>query len=160
MTSMTPSDTRNRLAELLEAGIGATDALRVQLTAERQALEAQDSAALELAAGAKSHCLQTLEQLEQDRLAFLSDCGFSNDNNGMQALCKSVDNTDKLAVTWQRYQALARDCQQANMTNGAILRLRHQQIAAALAALSGRRAETYGPAGTASGGGCRALAEA
>lgn len=160
MTPVTQSAARARLGRMLESGIAAATAFAGHLVAEREALEQQDTAALDCAARDKQHSLLTLELVENERVALLEECGFSNDHDGMRALQEWCDRDGALDDQWQNYLAVARECQQANMTNGAILRLRHQQIASAIAALSGASPQTYGPSGSNDSSGSRALAEA
>lgn len=160
MASLTQNELRSRLDKLLDAGLTATAELSGLLKAERRALEQQDSEALEGAAAAKGQCLEALELLENERSALLKNANFPDDHAGMDALQDWCDPGGMLQTRWHRYLEVAGECRQANMTNGAILRLRHQQIASALATLSGRRPETYGPSGMNGGGSSRALAEA
>ncbi|MBT8085340.1 MAG: flagellar protein FlgN [Woeseia sp.] len=160
MASATPTEMRASLDNVLQAGIDAATTLLDELAAERDALHSQDGDALECAAQQKQICLQEIETREQERKALLAKAGFADDRNGMLAMIERCAAGTEIGSQWQRYLAVAEECQQANTTNGAILRLRHQQIASALAVLSGCNPTTYGPTGNNDGGGSRALAEA
>lgn len=160
MVAVTQSAARARLSRMLESGIEAASMLGTHLAAERTALEQHDAAALEIAARDKQHGLLTLELLENERFALLNECGYKDDQDGMREMQTWCDQDGVLEARWQSYLAVAKECQQANLTNGAIMRLRHQQIASALAALSGSSPQTYGPSGKSGNGGSRALAEA
>ncbi|MGB5247051.1 MAG: flagellar protein FlgN [Woeseia sp.] len=160
MDPVTQSAARARLGRMFESGIAAATAFAMHLDAERKALEAQDLAALEQAARDKQHCLLTLELLENERAALLEESGYQNNHDGMRDLQNWCDRDGALAGQWQSYLQVASKCQQANMTNGAIMRLRQQQIASAIAALSGCSPQTYGPKGDNGNRGSRALAEA
>lgn len=160
MMPVTPALARTRLSQLLASGIAAATALGDQLQAERDALERQDTAALAQATTLKQACLADLENRELERHQLLQQTGFTDDRDGMRALTDWCLADAAALEQWQDYLALAKDCQQANMANGAILRLRHQQFASALALLSGSTAPTYSAAGASDGHGTRALGEA
>lgn len=146
-----------RLATNVASGVAATAALQGHLKAERDALERQDCDALLEAAAAKQQALDSLEAIEAERVRLLRNAGLAADEQGMQAVAIGYP---ELSDAWQRYKDLASACRDENLTNGAILRLRHQQFAGAFAVLSGSGPPTYGPAGTSDGRSTRALAEA
>jgi flagellar biosynthesis/type III secretory pathway chaperone len=144
------------LRAMLAAGLDAAGRFEALLAEERQALETRDSAALAALATRKQAAVSELESIEARRVRALKQAAIPNDAAGMQRLLASADDQQR----WQDYLDLAGRCQQANMTNGAVIRLRHQQIADALAVLSGDRRETYGPNGSGRPANSRALAEA
>ncbi|MEQ8207865.1 MAG: flagellar protein FlgN [Woeseia sp.] len=148
--------TATQLETIIEGGIDGTSRLVAILGRERAALEAQDAGLLLELAAEKQGCLSELEELETQRTGLLQQHNFSNDNAGMQSLLAGTRSADD----WQRYLDLAARCQAENQTNGAIIRLRHQQISATLAVVSGERQSTYGPSGDRPAAQSRALAQA
>lgn len=156
----TPVDIQRELSELLDAGTRAAETLAGHLQAERAALETEDLEALGRAAQAKEAVLSDLERVESRRSALLARCGLAADSAAMQALGERCDDPAVLTGKWQHYLAVADDCQRVNTTNGAILRLRQQQIASTLAVLTGGREATYGPRGSGTVTATRDLGEA
>lgn len=148
---MTPSGktaTATRLAELLHSGTAIAEELAASLDAERAALEEPDASELDTATAKKESCLQRFQSFEGDRRDLLRGTEFSDDLDGMAALMSWCDADDVLVDRWHSYLDRARDCQQSNMTNGAIIRLRLQQNAGALAVLSGTTPATYDGSGS------------
>lgn len=148
--------TATQLENVIANGIDGASRLLACLGRERAALETQDATQLLELAGEKQACLDELEKLEAQRTDLLQQRKLGNDDAGMQRL---LDGT-RSAANWQRYLDLAARCQAENQTNGAIIRLRHQQISAALAVISGERQSTYGPSGDRPAAQSRALAQA
>ena len=144
------------LSALIDAGIDAAVKFEALLAEEREILETRDSAALAELAKRKQQAVSELEELEARRCALLRSAAVANDAEGMQTQLEHAEDRER----WQHYLDLAGRCQQANMTNGAIIRLRHQQISDALAILSGAGSETYGPAGNSRTATSRSLAKA
>ncbi len=142
---------------LLDDGYRSALALAGDLRAELDALEAEDLDALRAAAAAKRAQLEALEAVEARRMALLAERGLGDDTDGMQAL---LGDDDGLARQWRRYLKVADDCQRANLTNGAVIRLRQQQVTSALAVLAGGETGIYGPGGTERPAASRTLAEA
>jgi flagellar biosynthesis/type III secretory pathway chaperone len=155
-----PADqVRARLERIIGQGIAAMARFGELLQNERKALESRTTAALTAATTDKQECLATLEELERERLACCADAGF--EANGWADCLAGCDPEGRLAKEWQRYLEFATASNTANLTNGAIIRTRQQQISTTLAALcGGGEADTYGRSGTAGGRGSRALAEA
>lgn len=144
------------LGTIIDGGIEAATRLDALLGRERAALEEQDAESLDALAAEKLACLEQLEALETSRAALLHEHGLGNDGAGMRSL---LENTDS-AAAWHQYLDLAGRCHAANQTNGAIIRLRNQQVTSALAVISGERQSTYGPSGTPPPAQARALARA
>jgi flagellar biosynthesis/type III secretory pathway chaperone len=122
------TDRSDRLTRIVEESIRVANALEEVLQQERRALENRDAAALGSAAGEKRIRVAALEALEAKRKA-LHDVAPPEDS-------------------WNRFLSIVSRCSSLNMTNGAIIRLRRQQISETLRAVSGSGAETYGPSGT------------
>ena len=156
MTAELHSQVTADLRAMLGAGLDAAGRFEALLAEERRALESRDSTALAALAAQKQAAVRELEGLEARRLRALEQASVPNDAAGMLRLLAGADDQQR----WQDYLALAGRCQQANLTNGAVIRLRHQQITEALAVLSGDRRETYGPNGSSRPAHSRALAEA
>lgn len=148
------------LRELLDDGIRGATGFAQDLRAELDALETEDIDALQAAAAGKQSRLEALEGVEAGRRRLLAEQGLADDAGGMRALIDAADTDGSLAERWRRYLKVADDCKQANLTNGAIIRLRQQQVTSALAALAGAEPQTYGPGGSERPGASRQLAEA
>ena len=160
MSDAVPQTDAHPALALLDEGIRAATAFAEALRAELEALEREDPDALLAAAEAKRAQLAELEALERRRQQLLADAGRVDDKDGMQALIEAVDADGALARKWRRYLKLADECQRANLTNGAIIRLRQGQVTSALAVLAGAESQTYGPGGAERPAASRQLAEA
>jgi flagellar biosynthesis/type III secretory pathway chaperone len=161
MNRASPDECRSGLFHHLNEGIAALSQLDELLHSERQAITLRDSDAIVAVAGRKDECLQTLEKLENGRLTCCTGNGFATSAAAMDECLDWCDPQGALAELWSQYRQLAANCSTANLTNGAIIRTRQQQITAALAVLcGGEAAQTYGPSGNKGVSGSRALAEA
>jgi flagellar biosynthesis/type III secretory pathway chaperone len=161
MNRASADECRNGLYHHLNEGIAALSQLDELLLSERQAVTRRDSDALVEVAGRKDDCLQTLEKQENGRLKCCAGSGFATSAAAMDACLDWCDPQGALAGLWSQYRQLAAKCSTANLTNGAIIRARQQQINTALAVLcGGEPAQTYGPSGNEGLSGSRALAEA
>ena len=131
---MRPSSEATRteqLERIIEDCISEARALEQVLEDERRALESRDAKALGIAAEEKRVRVAALETLEAKRKAVDTGIGA----NLPQARCNS-------------FISIVGRCNSLNTTNGAIIRLRRQQVGDALRLVSGSGAETYGPFGT------------
>lgn len=145
---------------LLTAGVDAANTLLALLEDERAALAAADSDALTHIAGAKHDALGKLESIEASRQKAVARAGSRDDAGSLRQLYDQCDPSGRLARHWADYLAIAERCRDANLTNGAVIRMRHQHLSQALAAIAGDRPQTYGPSGHGRGGASRPLAEA
>lgn len=125
---------RDTLERIVADCIAEATALEIGLAAERRALETHDAAALGEAAEGKRKRVARLENLERERKAAVESSGEIPEQR-----------------QWQRFLAIVGRCNDMNSTNGAIIRLRRQQISAALRVVSGSVPETYGPSGSETG---------
>lgn len=132
MSATSPEAETVRLGRVMEDSIREVDALERALQDERRALENRDAAALGTAAEEKRRRVARLEALEAKRKVASSE----------------VQGTPQQSAEWRKFLATVRRCNALNTTNGAIIRLRRQQITDALRVVSGTRAETYGPSGS------------
>lgn len=149
MTTPSSADLRKRLERILGDSLQQAENLDNALQAERAALSANDAGCLAEATAAKGEPIARLAVLESERATVSREAGFDASPAGMDALFESCDENSLLTSLWHRLIALASTCEQRNATNGAIIRLRRQQVRAGLAILRGGEiaAETYVPAG-------------
>ena len=159
-----PSATfRVRLLELLNQSVYHAIGLRECLQDELRALEAQDTGALEAAASGKSGTVVALQQLEDQRADLCTAAGFASGPGQVDDAIASCDNEGVVTGCWEHLKDVARECHDMNLTIGAVIRARQQQISAGLDALRGADPTpgTYSPAGQTTGGQAqRAIAEA
>ena len=118
--------------EMAQAAEVLTDALR----AEREALNAGDTDALDAAGAAKAGGLDALESLDAERRHLLSALG---------------DDQDALSADpeWRALRERLSACREANQVNGAIVAHQLNWVREALAMLNGESpsAMIYGPKG-------------
>lgn len=163
MTSLTPLEARDQIAGLLDDTVYQALGLKEILLDERSALESQDIDGIERAAQSKNACVATLQTLDQRRSSLCADCGFETGPDQMPSLIAWCDNNDAIKNRWEHLLIVAAESNALNMTNGAIIRVRHQHFESSLSVLRGVSPgmDTYGRHGGESGGfGHRSLAEA
>jgi len=136
------------LKEILSDGRGYVGDLKEALIEERDALENRDTELLASTAQSKETLARNLAMFD----FFRADIeNLARQDNGA------------ILDAWNEFQAIARDCDSLNKTNGAIIRARHDQISTGLSLLQGRdqNSNTYTPSGsTAASSGRRSLTEA
>lgn len=125
------------LTALLRDILGETRQLESALDAERSALEAQNTVALDESSAMKRTSLSRLEALDAERRQRLAAHDYPPDDRGMEALLAECAPGHALHGIWSDLRAVAVRCRDANATNGAIVQLRRQQIARALDVLRG-----------------------
>ncbi len=154
------TETLGRLEVLIADGIRCAEGLKAALESERSALENRDTELLGSAVRRKEDRIRRLTELEASRASALGAAGFSADE--MQIAAETCAGSDDLVDRWRQFRSIASDCETMNQTNGAIIRLRRQQVADGLTLLRGGAGEldTYGPNGTTPTDGGRALTEA
>ena len=151
------------LERIMRESVHCAIGLREVLTAERQALEHQDTGALNQAAIDKGASIGRLEQLETERADLSRSCGFGSAPEEMKPLLTWCDEDSVVENIWRHFLEVAMTCNELNATNGSIIRLRRSQILNALAILRGGETEPdlYGNDGRDTGGKTsRPLAEA
>ena len=159
----TPAETREKLEKVLGDSVHGALGLKDVLAQERTALEQRDAVALGKNAELKEDCIRKLAAFEKARGEISRRAGFSASLDDMAALIQWCDEASVVANSWQHFRTIARECDAMNSTNGAIIRVRHQQILAGLALLRGSdaRADTYAISNSGTTGfGGRELAEA
>lgn len=126
MTAAT-SNPRTALERNIDDSIEAALALEQHLQAERLALESRDAEALGIAAGQKQERVKALELLERERSAAVT-----------------AGHAAPEPRHWLRFLSIIRRCNDMNTTNGAIIRLRREQVSAALKVVSASPDDAYG----------------
>ncbi|MDH4047918.1 MAG: flagellar protein FlgN [Gammaproteobacteria bacterium] len=161
--SLSASTARERLQKVLGDSVHCVLDLRDVLLQERGALEQRDTALLGKSADLKESCIRKLAAFEDARGEISRDAGFSASLDDMSALTEWCDKDAVIRNCWSQFTEIARECDALNSTNGAIIRVRRQQILAGLALLRGGEVpvESYGIKGSETTGfGGRELAEA
>jgi flagellar biosynthesis/type III secretory pathway chaperone len=163
VTTDSRSAARARLEGILADSAQQADRLRSVLKSERAALEHNDADALDAAAAAKAEPVARLATLDTERAGAGREAGFTAGSAAMDEIIAWCDEGSVLANGWRRLLEIARDCERLNATNGAIIRLRRQHVAARLTMLRGSEfdGDTYAASGIeAPPPGGRALAQA
>ena len=163
MSHPTPTSARKQIVEIIGNSVYQALGLKESLQDELAALEAQDMDALRAAVDNKSRCVAALHTLEQQRKDFCVSAGFESGPEQMDQLAEWCDEDAVLANCWQHVTDIAVECNAMNLTNGAIIRTRQQQIEAGLAVIRGGTQDpaVYGRSGRGpSGPSQRSLAEA
>ena len=143
MSVTSPDAGSVRLERIIEDSISEADALERALEDERRALESRDAAALATAAQEKLSRVARLEALEAQRKAANPEVQGAPE----QSHPRTIPGGTLPEGQWRKFLGIVGRCNTLNTTNGAIIRLRRQQITVALRVVSGTSAETYGPSG-------------
>ncbi len=155
---------RSRMSDVLGSSVYHALGLKESLVVERKALETQDVDALHAALEDKSRCVRELQDLEAERARICDESGIEAGPEQMLALADWCGDVDRgITSRWEYLLTIAEECNSLNMSNGAIIRVRKQQIDTGLAVLRGGAPEsdTYGQGGMETGGpNRRSLAEA
>lgn len=146
---MTHDECNDALRQNLSESIRHVSELRDLLKTERDALESKDAAALADTADRKQQFVNELDLLDRARIALSKSLGFGINPEEIAKLAAHCDTNSELAQSWQRFLALAEECSGMNSGNGAIIRVRQQQIQGAIHLLRDGTTETdtYGPNG-------------
>lgn len=163
MSRPSPDSTRQQAVEIIGNCVYHALGLKESLEDERRALEQQDMTALHAAVESKSMCVRQLQTLDQAREELCTTAGFLDSPEQMQLLTEWCDDDSVLANCWQHLLDIAVECTALNITNGAIIHGRKQQIERSLLIIRGGsgESETYSRAGKEpSGLSQRSLAEA
>lgn len=145
---------RQRILQLLHESIRRSTTLKYLLEAERRAVEAMDTEALQAALGDKRDCIDSLRLLDNQRSAQCQEAGFPAGPAQMDQMCDWCDDQSVIRQRWTELLDVATGCRQLNDTIGAIIHARRSQVTKGLAVLCGTdtRHGTYGRnAGTLSG---------
>ncbi len=134
---LTPDRCRAKLRDVLDRSLECSRRLEALLQDERTALQTQNAGDLEAVAASKLDCVRNLDRLENERRSLGSKAGFEGGESGMQALLGWCDDGARLEGAWRELLQIADRCSQLNQSNGAIGRVRQEQLRSALAVLSG-----------------------
>ncbi len=163
MASMSPSDARSQIADLIGDSVYQALGLKEALEDERRALETQDLDGLNAVVDTKTACVERLRALDQQRTELCEQLGFANGSHQMTEVIEWCDEDGIISDRWEQLLVLAAEGSALNMTNGAIIRVRQQQFEASLSILRGGTPGpgTYGQNGEETGDyDRRSLAEA
>ena len=152
-----------KLVEVVGDSVYQAMGLKECLEDERKALEAQDAEALFTAIECKEKCINKLQSLENQRSRLGATAGFNPGRDQMEQLQDWCGNDVTMTNSWQHLMEIAAKCNDLNMRNGAIIRLRKQQVETSLSVVRGGSSgtDTYDRNGTEPGGQQkRSLAEA
>ena len=135
------------LSALVDRYATSVNDLAGLLDDERDALATADIARIADLAERKQARVQDLEVLERARVATLESVQVAPDAEAMERFL-APKATATLTAKWREIFATAERCREANLANGAVGRLRSEQLKAALAILSGRAEnDTYSASG-------------
>ncbi len=138
MTRPSPSDARERIVQILGDSVIHALGLKQLLLDEREALERQDTDGLDRAVDDKGRYIDQLQALENDRGSLCEASGFHAGPEQMQDMTEWCDENSVVADGWSHLMNVAAECNQLNLANGAIIRLRQQHAEAGLAVIRGR----------------------
>ncbi len=151
MSRPSPSEARERIVNVLGESVFHALGLKEVLEDERNALELQDTDALERAVDCKGRCIDKLQALEHDRASLCEASGFAAGPEQMQEMTAWCDENSVVADGWAHLMDVAAECNQLNLANGAVIRLRQQHTEAGLAVLRGSEQDPATYARTGSG---------
>lgn len=120
------------------------------LQTEQETLLRGDIDRLASLAQLKSDKILVLSQLEDSRNKFLNGLSYSPNQSGMEAWLQAQGgNLLDAKSIWHELLNLARQAQQLNQSNGAIIeqKLRHNQQALAILQAASKQSSLYGPNG-------------
>ncbi|BAZ93841.1 flagellar biosynthesis/type III secretory pathway chaperone [Thiohalobacter thiocyanaticus] len=140
---------KSALTQLFDREQHTLTALNRILATELEALQAQDTAALEQAARDKAERMQELEGMERDLSALLSRAGYGSDRDGIETCIARCDHSGDLAGRWTQLLQSLQQCQERNRHNGAAIEIHRRHTRSALAVLRGESPDpaTYAASG-------------
>ena len=140
---------RKQIVEIIGDGVYHALGLLETLRDEHTALEQQDLTALRAAVDHKGKCVEELRGMEEARQRLCVDAGFPDGPDQMVHMLAWCDEESVVANCWQHLMDIATECNTLNVTNGAIIHSRRQQIDAGIAVIRGGKPETdtYGRSG-------------
>jgi flagellar biosynthesis/type III secretory pathway chaperone len=140
---------RKQIVEIIGDGVLQALGLMETLQDERKALEDQDMDALKSAVDSKGKCVDALRTMEDKRRSLCIAAGFPDGPDQMVQMLEWCDEGSVIASCWQHLMDVATECNTLNMTNGAIIRGRKQQIETSISIIRGGQPEmdTYNRSG-------------
>jgi len=163
MAAPNQAQVRSEMVDVLGESVLRAMGLKESLEREKSALEHEDMDALDSAVESKGLCVNDLQALDARRTRLCGLAGFDAGPEQMSQLMDWCDEASTIAGAWDELMSIAAECNALNMTNGAIIRVREQQIRSSLSLLRGQSpdADTYGLPTRGTGGfEQRSLAEA
>lgn len=137
-----PNSCGGELRRILDRSLECAVRLEELLREEQTALERQEIEKLPPITASKETCVQCLQSLEAERRSLCAALGFGAGPAEMEKLLKWCDSGSAVSTLWSRLLVLAEQCESLNRTNGAVGRIRHDQVMSALVLLSGNGAAT------------------
>ncbi|MEM8682558.1 MAG: flagellar protein FlgN [Pseudomonadota bacterium] len=162
MTLSTDS-ARAQIVEILGCSIFHAKGLKESLGSEKDALATQDMDALMAAIEDKGTQVRELQVLDVKRGELCRESGFADGPEQMDRFTDWCDRDAEIARSWNQLLELADECNTLNLSNGAVIRVRRQQVDDGLSIIRGQAlgAPTYGKNGVNRDGlAQRAIAEA
>ena len=140
---------RNELKKVLETELQHTESLHQLLVQEKSAL-VNDPETLTVLSDKKQVLISQLEKIQHHANAFLQDCGFSPDRQGMESCISWCDTEKNILPVWKRLTDHIKECRKQNHLNGSIMENGMRSIKQALAILHGKvlQQDTYNANGT------------
>ena len=151
------------MVEILGCSIFHAKNLRDSLLEEKEALASQDMDALMSAIEEKGTRVRELQMLDGKRGELCRESGFADGPEQMDRFTEWCDRDAEIARSWSQLLEIADECNTLNLLNGAVIRVRRQQVEDGLSVIRGQEpgAPTYGRHGVNRDGlGHRAIAEA
>jgi flagellar biosynthesis/type III secretory pathway chaperone len=131
------AELRRRVVEIIGKCVYHALGLKETLVDERKALEDQDTTALRTALESKGRCVAELRRMEEERNELCMAAGFAAGLDQMPQVVEHCDENAAIANSWQHLMDIATECDSLNVTNGAIIQGRKQQIETSIAIIRG-----------------------
>lgn len=149
MTRPDTAETRRQIVEIIGNGVYHALGLMETLEDERKSLESQDMSALKTAIENKGKCVNELRCMEDERTALCVKSGFPAGPDQMVQMVEWCDESSVIANCWQHLMDIATECNTLNVTNGAIIQGRKQQIETSISIIRGGQPtmDTYSRSG-------------
>ncbi|MDX1480727.1 MAG: flagellar protein FlgN [Woeseiaceae bacterium] len=128
---------RDGLASIIDGLATLGCRLESLLEAEEAALRAADVEAIETLGQEKSKRVESMDALEAERRTLLDGAGFGSGSADLERCIDWCNGDPRLIGRWNELLATTARCRELNQRNAAVGRVRHEQIRAALALLSG-----------------------
>lgn len=149
MTRPDYSELRKQVVEIIGNCVYHALGLKETLQEERKALEDQDMTVLRTALENKGRCVSELRSMEEQRSNVCAAAGFPAGPEQMLKVVEHCDENATIANCWQHLIDIAVECDSLNVTNGAIIQGRKQQIETSISIIRGGSPtmETYDRSG-------------
>lgn len=140
---------RRELSHILQQYAEFSSRLRSILEEEQAVLAEPKTTSLQAVVQSKEACVRQMGELESERSALCHRAGFDADNHGMQELIEWSGSSSDVIDAWRELIDSARRAEEINRINGAVGRVRQEQVLATLVVLHGsdQAGPTYGGRG-------------